>query len=220
MKKYRSTTVYGSSPSTIFEKGDIISITEKIDGSNTYFELDEKEEIGISCYSRREKLYIDNNLRGFYQYVERNIVPIKDKLQEGYLYYGEWLCSHKVKYKEELYNKFYLFAIWDKNKEIYLQDREVFKEAERLGIRTPEQFYYGQYISYEHLKSFVGKSNTTKELNNGEGIVIKGCHKYKGYNSFYSLKIVADKYVETKRQRVRTPKKVNVSLMECVQAAL
>lgn len=220
MKKYKSTIVYGHSPSSVFEKGDIISITEKIDGSNGSFEKDDNEDIGISCYSRREKLDNENNLRGFYQYVTDNITPIKDILHDDYLYFGEFLCSHKVKYKKEVYNQYYLFAIWDKTKRVYLEDKEVFKEASRLGLETPEIFYYGEYISYEHLMSFVGKSNITKVLNDGEGIVIKGLHTYKGYNQLYSFKIVADKYVETKKQRVRSPKQINIALSERVQATL
>ena len=174
IKKYTDIIRYGkSSTQDVIKPGDIISITEKVDGANASFTRDEENILGVSCYSRRLPLSVENTLQGFYGWVEDNIAPIKECLHPHYRYIGEWTTPHKIKYKEEYTKTFLLFSIWDENTERYLSDEIVQSEANRLGLKTVEYFYYGEFISYDHMVSFIGKSNITKELNTGEGIVVK-----------------------------------------------
>lgn len=51
-----------------FQVGDIISITEKMDGANASIRYDEKEDV-LRAFSRNNELSKDQNLRGFWEYV-------------------------------------------------------------------------------------------------------------------------------------------------------
>lgn len=211
IKKYTNIVRYGkSNTKDVLNKGDMISITEKIDGANASFciDTDSYDLLGVSCYSRNTVLTANNRLRGYYDWVENNIVPIRDLLNPDYRYYGEWLCPHKVIYKEEAYNNFYLFSIWDEKNEKYLSDEIVKSEAKRLNLKTPEYFYEGEFISFEHLMSFVGKSDMTLEPNTGEGVVVKNINYFDRFGKQMFVKLVSEKFAEVQKQK--PPKNPNV----------
>ena len=111
---------------------------------------------------------------------------------------------HKVKYKEEIYKNFYMFSIWDLSEELnqYLSDDIVKFEAKKLDIKTVNYFYEGEFINYDHLMNFVGKSDLTLEPNTGEGIVIKNVDYFDKYNRQCFVKLVSDKFTEIKKQKV------------------
>mgnify|MGYP000922987051 CR=1 FL=1 len=209
IKKYTDVVRLGKSQTAnVIQEGDYISITEKIDGANSSFILDDASELGVSCYSRNTPLSEENRLRGFYDWVLNNIIPIKNKLNPNYRYFGEWLVSHKVVYKPEMYNNFYLFSIWDEEKQEYLPDEIVKSEANKLNIQTVTYFYEGKYISFEHLMSFVGKSDKTLEPNDGEGVVVKNNNYKDKYGNQVFVKLVSEKFAEVQKQKL--PKNPNV----------
>ena len=221
IKKYTDVIRYGkSSTDGVLQEGDIISVTEKIDGSNSSFRLDETSQLGISCYSRNQPLDEHNTLSGFYNWVVENIEPIKDELNPNYIYYGEWLVKHKVVYKDECYRKFYMFSIWDIEKEQYLSDDTVISEAERLGLTTTNYFYRGEFISFEHLMSFVGKSNMTLEPNTGEGIVVKNVGYFDKYGRQMFVKLVSDKFAEVQKQKLPKNPNIDSPVIELVKSVL
>lgn len=209
IKRYTDVIRYGKScTSGVLKEGDYISITEKIDGANASFRLDEENPLGVSCYSRNQPLSEGQKLNGYYDWVKDNIVPIKDKLNPNYIYFGEWLVSHKVVYKPEYYKNFYMFSVYDIVTEQYLSDDIVLEEARKLNIKTTNYFYQGEYISFEHLMSFVGKSDMTLELNTGEGIVVKNVNYNDKYGHQCFVKLVSEKFAEIQKQKV--PKNPNV----------
>jgi hypothetical protein len=213
IKKYTDIVRYGKSQTNgVIKEGDYISITEKIDGANASFCVDNDNELGVSCYSRNTPLSEDNTLRGFYGFVKDKINPIKDKLNPNYRYFGEWLVSHKVQYKQEAYNKFYLFSIWDEENRMYLSDDIVKSEADKLGLETVTYFYKGKYISFEHLMSFVGKSDMTLEPNTGEGVVVKNVNYIDNFGNQVFVKLVSEKFAEVQKQKL--PKNPNVDVQE------
>jgi len=221
IKKYTDVVRYGkSSTNEVIQEGDYISITEKIDGANASFCLDKDNVLGVSCYSRNTILNEDNNLRGFYNWVADNIVPIKDKPNPNYRYYGEWLCKHKVVYKPEMYNNFYLFSIWDDEKKMYLSDGVVKSEAIKLNLKTVPYFYEGEYVSFEHLMSFVGKSNFTLEPNTGEGVVVKNISYFNKYGKQVFVKLVSEKFAEVQKQRLPKNPNVNNEEIKLVRSVL
>lgn len=210
IKKYTNVIRYGKSCTQgVIQEGDIISITEKIDGANASFRLDSTNPLGVSCYSRNRLLDEDNTLSGFYGWVNENILPIKEKLNSNYIYFGEWLLKHKVQYKAEYYKNFYLFSVWDVINEQYLSDDIVISEAKRLGLTTVPYKYVGQYISFEHLMSFVGQSEMTETPNTGEGVVVKNVSYFDKYNKQCFVKLVSEKFAEVQKQRL--PKNPNVT---------
>lgn len=213
IKKYTDVIRYGkSSTQGVIKEGDIISITEKIDGANASFTYDADNPLGISCYSRRLPLTSDNTLRGFYGWINDNIIPIREQLNPNYRYIGEWLVSHKIQYQEDKYYQFYMFSIWDEETEQYLSDDVVIFEAERLGLKTVEYFYRGEFISYEHMSSFIGKSNITKEPNTGEGIVVKNVNYFDKHGKQVFVKLVSEKFAEVQKQKL--PKNPNINEKE------
>lgn len=221
IKKYTDVVRYGkSSTQGVIQEGDIISITEKIDGANASFCIDNENALGVSCYSRNNLLTEENRLRGYYDWILDNIVPIKEELNPNYRYFGEWLVKHKVIYKEENYYKFYLFSIWDDEKQMYLSDEIVRSEAERLGLLTVEYFYYGKYISLEHLMSFVGKSELTEEPNTGEGIVVKNVSYFDNYGRQVFVKLVSDKFREVQQQKKPKNPNVDSKVIETIKSVL
>lgn len=202
IKKYTKVVRYGKSETIdVLKQGDIISITEKIDGANASFRIDNTNDLGISCYSRNNPLDEHNTLGGFYNWVRDNITPIKQLLNPNYIYFGEWLIKHKVIYKEECYNNFYLFSIYDIDKEEYIDELLMRKEANRLRLKTVECFYYGEFRDYEHLKTFIGKSNMTEVVNTGEGIVVKNVNYKDRFGKQMFVKLVTDKFAEVQKQK-------------------
>lgn len=209
IKKYTDVIRYGrQSTQNVIKPGDVISITEKIDCANASFTYDEENPFGVSCYSRRLRLETGNTLQGFYGWVVDNIVPKKELLIPNYRYIGEWGCRHKVDYKDEVYGNFHMFSIWDDETEQYLSDDIVISEAERLGLQTVEYFYRGEFISYEHMTSFIGKSNITKEPNTGEGIVVKNVNYFDKHGKQVFVKLVSDRFAELQPQKA--PKNPNL----------
>lgn len=221
LTKYRSVIRYGKSGTQdLFQKGDIISISEKIDGANASFRIDNEDESGVSCYSRRQLLDMHNTLSGFYNFVHINIVPIKNMLNENYIYYGEWLCSHHVQYKQEHYTKWYMFSIWDVKQEQYLDDADVIKEAQRLGLQTVNFLYIGEYISFEHLMSFVGKSDISLESNKGEGVVVKNTVCRRSDNKQVFVKLVSQDFCEVMNQKPPKEPNIDFTLRDKLQSVL
>ncbi|MGL5765010.1 MAG: RNA ligase family protein [Sarcina sp.] len=209
IKRYTSIVRYGkSSTRGVIKEGDIISITEKIDGSSVSFTKDDDNFLGVTCFSRRQTLTPEDTLLGYYGWIRENVAPIKDRLNPNYRYMGEWTLPRKVKYKEEYTKQFFLFSIWDEETEQYLNDGIVRAEAFRLGLQTVEYFYYGEFISYEHISSFVGKSNITEIPDTGEGIVVKNVNYRNKAGDQVFVKIVTEAFAEMQSQRL--PKNPNI----------
>lgn len=209
IKKYTDVVRYGNSATRgVLNVGDIISISEKLDGANASFTRDDDNFLGVTCYSRRMTLTPENTLHGFYQWVRENISQNKEKLIPNYRYYGEWMTPHKVKYKEEHKKTFKLFSIWDDESGQYLADWIVRMEADRLGLDTVEYFYFGEFISYEHLMSFVGKSNMTEVPDTGEGIVVKNVSYFNREGKQVFVKLVSEAFAEVMKQK--PPKNPNM----------
>lgn len=154
--------------------GDIITITEKLDGANASISINENFDIEV--FSRRQKLSEDNTLQGWYGYAHEHIA---DKLMNIYgdlnwigkkILYGEWLVPHKIQYKEEFFRKFYPFALYDVCADKYCSFKDVQYVADALGLTTPQVFYHGEFTKIQDYIEFVGKSNMTES--EGEGIVI------------------------------------------------
>lgn len=213
IKKYTDVIRYGKkNTENVLNVGDVISITEKIDGANGSFCLDNENPLGISIFSRKTQVTENNTLRGFYGWCIDNVQPIKDILNKDYRYFGEWVCSHKVVYKKNVYQNFYLFSIWNEVEERYESDDIVKLEAKRLGLKTVPYLYEGEFISYEHLISFVGKSDLSATKDTGEGIVVKNTNYVDSYGKQCFVKLVTKKFAEVQKQRPPKTSKIDDEL--------
>lgn len=119
-----------------------------------------------------------------------------------------------------MYNNFYLFSIWDEEKQEYLPDEIVKLEANKLNIQTVTYFYEGKYISFEHLMSFVGKSDKTLEPNDGEGVVVKNVNYKDRYGNQVFVKLVSEKFAEVQKQKLPKNPNVDSELIEKIKSVL
>ena len=74
-----------------FIQGDIISITEKIDGANSSIYYDKKLD-RLRCFSSKNELDFSNQLRGFLTYVE-SLDKEPFIKYPNYIFFGEWLVT-------------------------------------------------------------------------------------------------------------------------------
>jgi hypothetical protein len=199
MKKYMDIVRHGKSGTHLTIEGNpIITITEKIDGANASFK---REGDKVLAFSRNTQLDEENNLRGFYQWVQQNINP--GDLVESGTYFGEWTAKHKLDYGEN-HNKFYLFDIYDEETERYIPFNLVKAQSKKLDINLVPVFYEGQFQSLEHIQSFVGKSHLGEI---GEGVVVKNVNYENKYGHQQFTKFVSDSFAEmtkVKKQVINT----------------
>lgn len=201
LKKYTDVVRLGH-PSTrdTLQPGDWIYITEKVDGSNMSFIVDHNSPFGVTGFSRNNTLTEELTLNGAYSWLNNNIAPITDKLNPNIRYYGEWLTKHTIQYPEKMYRNFYLFDLYDETQQKYLSTTEVTRCAKQFGFKQAPVFYEGPYISFEHLMSFVGKTELGA-IPCGEGIVVKNTTFLDRCGRQQFVKLVCDKMQEVGKQR-------------------
>jgi len=176
-----------------FEVGDIIQITTKIDGSNSSFTYEDGK---LQAFSRKKELDYQNTLNGFWNWVQ-SLNAEEYKEDQKYIFYGKWEVRHTVKYREEIYNKFYFYDIWNKEEEKWMPQDFVKEMAAKHKLNYINEWYYGEFISWEHVESFLDK--TVYAINKEEGVVIKNMTKLNSpdeRNPFY-LKFVNPEFRET-----------------------
>lgn len=201
----------------VLKVGDNIVIQEKIDGANASFRrIDDK----IQAYSRNNPLSEENTLGGFYDFTQS--LPV-DRLLDGVIYFGEWLNPHKVKYPE--YQKqFFLYDIYNTFTNEYVNFSMVKDEAKRLGLNLIPIFYEGEYQSFEHLQSFVGKSELGGKLGDietGEGIVVKNVDYTDRFGNQIFVKLVTDAFREVQKQKpAKDPKIAQTAEQRFVDATV
>ncbi|MGM1044758.1 MAG: RNA ligase family protein [Bacillota bacterium] len=208
MKKYMDVVRLGHKTTVgVLNEGDSIVIQEKLDGANDSFKRVGEQ---ILAFSRNTQLSQENNLRGFYEWTQ---TLDASKLLEGVIYFGEWLVKHRLDYGDNM-NKFYLFDIYNEHPQEYVNFSMVRDEANRLYLNLIPVFYEGDYKSFEHLESFIGK--TVLGVNAGEGIVVKTVDYQDRYGNQLFVKLVSDSFREVQKQKA--PKDPNFKSEE--QAAV
>ena len=178
-----------------FNVGDHIIIQTKIDGANASIALNNNGD--LLAYSRKNELNYQNTLRGFWNFVQ---TLDKERFKDlGHMVaFMEWLVPHTVKYYQESYNQAYMYDLYDLDTEQWLPQDKVKKFAEDHGLNYVNVLYDGEFISWEHVKTFLNVK--TPYGDSQEGIVVKNMSKLNSPDirrPFY-LKIVNDSFMETK----------------------
>lgn len=121
-------------------------------------------------------------------------------------------CKHTIVYPESRLKRFYVFDVYDTETEQYMPWDFTKQIAEFIGLKTVPLFYDGPFISWEHIYSFVGKTEMGGEPT-GEGVVIKSQdrldNKFSGTPAY--VKIVAKEFSEvhqSKPQKEIDPEKL------------
>lgn len=184
-----------------FQRGDRIVVQEKIDGANFSIRYDESDGT-VKSFSRRKILDPLNNLRGAWEWSQTlDPAKVRDVLGGNLILFMEWMVPHSVNYPQERYKNAYCYDIYDAETQEYMPQEFVKEKVEQLGLTYVPVFYDGEFISWEHLMEFVGKTELGGDY--GEGIVVKNQTRLNDPNTrlpFYT-KIVADKFCETKAHR-------------------
>ncbi len=197
-KKYHSVERYGKSNNEISTRGNIV-VWEKIDGSNASFKRVGNE---IQTFSRNLELTGLDGLGGFRAWVLQNIDV--EKLEQDFLYFGEWSNPHKINYGDNL-KKFFLFDVYDLAELKYLGIEFIREEAEHIGLTLAPIFYEGEFVSEEHLQSFVGKSMLAPD-GVGEGVVVKNYDYVDKHGNQHFTKIVSKHFQEISGVKVKEMK--------------
>lgn len=211
MKKYKDIERLKDKYAPAFKVGEHITITEKIDGANASIVVN--EDGTLTACSRRNELNQNNTLQGFYDFVQTlDASIVSAALTSRYILFGEWLVKHTIRYPEDKMKQFYVFDVYDTETEQYMPWDFTKQIAEFIGLKTVPLFYDGSFISWEHIYSFVGKTEMGGEPT-GEGVVIKSQdrldNKFSGTPEY--VKIVAKEFSEvhqSKPQKEIDPAKV------------
>lgn len=218
LKKYVDIERLKETYATAFTKGEHITITEKIDGANASIYC--KEDKSVACCSRRQDLAPENPLQGFYGYVQSlDHEMIYDAIGTRYIIFGEWLVKHSIKYPDNVLKKFYIFDVWDTETEQYMPWTFTKQISEFLGIPTVPLFYDGPFISWEHVTSFVGKTEMGGEPT-GEGVVVKSQDRLDNKSSRTPayVKIVAKEFSEVHQSKSHEVDPEKLAAREAAQA--
>ena len=221
-KSYMDIQIFREKYSNCFNKGDHIVIQEKIDGANASFQYDE-EVNEIKGFSRKQELGLNNNLRGFWEWIRKlNTQDYKDF--SHIRVFGEWLISHSVPYPQDKYKNFYCYDLFDTEIGTYYPQCIVKTFCIKNNLIYIPVFFDGFFESWEHCLSFVGQTQLGGEY--GEGIVIKNMTRLNVPNNrlpFYT-KIVGDKFQEKAERKIKKPidtdvlalREYNISLVESI----
>lgn len=179
-----------------FEVGDIIQISEKLDGANASIRYD-AENNSLIAFSREQELNFNNTLTGFWNYVQ-TLDAEKYKDTPNYVIFGEWGVKNAIKYNPDVYGHWYVYDIYDVEKEQYLPQSEVKQFVEEHGLTYIHVLYEGEFVSWDHCMTFC---NTPAYGELQEGIVIKNQTKLNNRNSRtpFVLKIVNECFSEVKK---------------------
>ena len=185
-----------------FYKGDIIQVTEKIDGANSSIVFDGNEKV-LNAFSRKEVLTPQNTLRGFYEYTrELNIGKIAAFANK--VIFGEWLVPHAVRYDKSAYMQWYVYDIWDIQTQQWMPQSFVQSVCKTCKLNYVHVLYEGPFISWDHIKELAqGKSAYGAEKM--EGVVVKNLTRLNDstIRSPKYLKYINDTFAETKKHPFR-----------------
>ena len=188
------------------ERGELVVIQEKIDGSNTAIYNDNGK---IRYFSRSQELKGEDGLGGFKKWIRQKEDKILENLPVGYVLYGEWLGQGKINYnslaKQGKIEPYYAFDLVKRIEQRPTEDEdftrvfatisEMKEIVEKIGLKTVPELKVMNFTSYEELKEkYVDNQKSALEGTDciREGIVIKTLNGEK------RIKIVGDKFQEVK----------------------
>ena len=183
----------------------IIQITEKYDGSNACACWD-NETNQMVAFSRKQELNFQNTLNGFWNYVMDFSDEIKNifKRHSDWRIFGEWSNKNKIVYTDTGKIKhWYVYDIYDTTNKQWLTQDIVKRFCKETTLEYIHELYYGEFISWEHCKSFL---HNPAYGDRQEGIIIKrqgGLYNWDSHDieaPFY-LKIVNEDFKESMKTK-------------------
>lgn len=205
--KYQHVERFGTQDVKGIELGECY-VFPKIDGSNGSIWMEDGQ---IRCGSRNHEL-TDRDNQGFKTWVSGND-NIREFLVEnpGVRLYGEWLVPHSLKtYRDDAWNRFYVFDVVRDSKTVPFFDRDL--DSEIMYVPYPEysrtlKLYGIDFIpsmavinngSYEQFVALLEKNTylIADGRGVGEGIVIKNYGYRNRFGRVVWAKIVTSEFKE------------------------
>lgn len=180
-----------------FREGDIVSITEKLDGAQTHIIYDTQNGI-LRGFSAKGEVTPNKDLRGFYGFV-RGLDSEPFSKYTSYEFYGEWLVPHTIKYNDDSYAKWYLFSVKNIETGTYLPQSFVKGFATKYQLNYVHELYFGPFKGWDHVYSLANMPFYGAEQ---EGIVIKNQTALEEGRSQHILKYVNNQFIETHLKHV------------------
>ena len=184
-----------------FQYGLNIQISEKVDGANSSIKFNTLTG-RLSMFSRNKEITGGGveGFRGFYEYITSTF-DAREFSQHpycDYVFFGEWLVPHTVRYDKERYEKWYVYDIYDVTEHVYLPQSKVSPLCDKFGFEYVNILYEGPFTSWDHVRSFMNRPHYGPKQ---EGVVVKlQCDEIPSLDPSQPrvLKLVNKDYLETK----------------------
>lgn len=194
-----------------FKKGNIITIQEKIDGSNTSIYNDNGN---LRLFSRTREITNDKkNFNKFHKYIDNFKEKILEEIPNQYVIFGEWLGQAKISYNKKANNNvlcpYYVFDIAssieninDQNniKRNYISVKEAKEITKKIGFKFVPTIVDEMKMNdfNELIPLYVENQKSLIDINSiREGIVVKTIDGLK------RTKIVASQFSEVKQKKIK-----------------
>jgi hypothetical protein len=194
----------------ILDSGSVI-LQPKLDGSNCSMWFEDGE---IHIASRNNELSYQKDNHGCYNTLIND--PRYKAFFEEYpdiRLYGEWLCPHKIKYREDAYNKFYIFdSMFGNNSNLLLSSSTMLgfelNHVPRIMIKSQELTQAIQnntvFEDYKELGNFLIDSDVPAY----EGLVVKNYSDWRnGFGLQTWVKLINDEVFRNgaRVRKIRAP---------------
>ena len=206
-KKYLHIERLGNDEVENIECGECY-IFPKLDGTNSSIWLDKNEN--IACGSRNRKISIDNDNQGFCKYILENYQEQLIEFFRNYpelIIYCEWLVPHSLKtYRNNAWNQFYIFDIYDNENNRYLSFKEYDKILKLYNFNYILPLIIIKNPTFEKLQEFLDTNTYLMQDGEiGEGIVIKRYNYINKYDHPAFAKLVLNEFKEKHRKVMGSP---------------
>lgn len=205
-RKYMHIERFGTAEVDGIEIGECY-IFPKLDGTNGVVWDNSDDDIdpdwALYCASRKRVLSSDKDNAGFYEYLhEKNCENRFRVLFRAYPYwvlYGEWLVPHSLKtYRDDAWEKFYIFDVYDTDDGKYLPYGQYKTILEGHGLEYVPPLCTMKNATYEALVKELGNNGYLIRDGEGvgEGIVIKNYNFVNKYGRTVWAKLVTNEFKE------------------------
>lgn len=187
LERYSTTEVEGIEVGTCY-------VFPKLDGTNGSVWWDD----GVRAGSRNRELALDNDNAGFMNAMvtDKAVINLLNN-DRCLILYGEWLVPHTLKtYNDDAWRKFYVFDVYDRNKERLLSYDEYSAPLVAAGINVIAPIAIIKNGSIEHFTECLSKAHYLVKdgEGSGEGVVVKNYDYKNKYGRQTWAKIVANEF--------------------------
>jgi hypothetical protein len=209
-KKYMHVEKYDNDEVQGIEMGECW-IFSKVDGTNASIW---KENGELKAGSRKRELTLDADNAGFYAWVLNG--PQHENLKAFFNEYpnvrlfGEFLVPHALRtYRADAWNRFYIFDVYNDEKEQYLHYKEYQPMLEEFNLDYIPPICTAKNVTYDNLLHEVQNNTFLIEEGKGcgEGIVIKNYAFQNRFGRTVWAKIITNEFKEKHSKAQPTSKK-------------